>query len=136
MSQPPAPVRRPPLQVAVVALVALEAGMLLGVAVFYVVGIARGAASDVVVAAFTAALAVVVGGALGVFARGLWGGRRWSRAPVVTWNLLVGFSVLSSGGWRTPVGLGVLVVAVVVLVAVLSPTVTRATSSAANPPVT
>lgn len=136
MSQPPAPVRRPAVQVAVVGLVALEAGMLLGVAGFYVVGILRGAASDTGVAAFTAALAVVVGGALGVFARGLWAGRRWSRAPVVTWNLLVGFSVLSSGAWRTPVGAGVLVLAVVVLAAVLSPPVTRATSSGADPPVT
>lgn len=127
---------RPALVAALVAAVALEAGLLVGVAAFYLVGIARRGATDVPAAAATAGLALVLAAALGLFARGLWAGRRWARAPIVTWNLLVIASLLSTGGWRTGLGVVVLVGSAAVVVGVLSPAVTRATASTQDPPVT
>lgn len=130
------PARRPVLLVVLTAAVALEAGLLVGVAVFYVVGLAAGRATDAVVAGTTAGLALLIAGALGLFARGLWARRRWARAPVVTWNILVALSVASSGAVRTPLGAALLVLAVLVVAGLLAPSVSRATSGTAEPPVT
>jgi len=127
---------RPLVLVALVGAVLLEAGLLAGLAGFYVVGTLGGRATDVPVAVATAALALVLAGALGLFARGLWARRRWARAPLITWNLLVVLSLVSSGGWRTPFGLVVLVASVAVVVGLFSPAVTRATTPHADPPVT
>lgn len=128
--------RRPLLLVALTTAVALEAGLLVGVAVFYVVGLAAGRATDAVVAGTTAGLALLLAGALGLFARGLWARRRWARAPIITWNVLVALSVTSSGAVRTPLGAALAVLAVLVVAGLLAPTVTRATGGTADPPVT
>jgi hypothetical protein len=127
---------RPPLLVAVVAAVALEAGLLLGVAGFYAVGLVAGRASDAVAAGATAGLAVLLGLALGFFARALWRGRRWARGPVMTWQLLVLLSLGTTGAWRSPVGAAAVLVALVAGGCLLAPSVVRATTSTAEPPVT
>jgi hypothetical protein len=129
-------VRRPPLLVAVVAAVALEAGLLVGVAAFYLVLALGPDADEPGAAAATAALAALIGGFLILCARGLWRGRRWARGPVVTWQLLqlaVAVPALTGPGW--PVGAVLVGASLLAGVGLLTPQVTRATASTADPPV-
>ena len=131
------PARRPPLLVAVVVLVALEAALLLGVAAVYAVRAVAGLADPLLVALVTAALAVVIGGFLLLASRGLWRGRRWARAPVVTWQLLqLAVSVQAVGGGARWGGGVLLAASVAVLAGLFTPAVVRATASTADPPVT
>lgn len=127
---------RPILLVVVVALVALEAGLLLGLAgVSLLTGVTGDGPPGLTLA--TAALAAIIAGFLGLSARGLWLGRRWARGPVLTWQLLqaaVSASELArAGGWVAAV---LIALSAVVVAGLLSPAVTRATASTADPPVT
>ena len=134
MERPPS---RPRLLLAVVVLVALEATLLLGVAAVYVARTVLRVAEEPNVALVTAALAVVIGGFLGFAVLGLWRGRRWARAPVVTWQLLqLAVSAQALSGAIEWGGAAVVVVSLVVLAALFTPAVVRATASTADPPVT
>jgi uncharacterized membrane protein len=127
---------RPPLLVAVVAGVCLEAGLLLGVAVFYLVGTVEGRATDPGAAGGTAGLAALLAGFLVLCARALWRGRRWPRGPVMTWQLLTALAVLTTGAAGSSLGVVVVAVALGVAAGLLTPSVVRSTTSPAEPPVT
>lgn len=126
---------KPPLLVTVVAGVCLEAGLLLGVVVFYAAGTLAGRATDAGAAGATAGLAALLAGFLGLCARALWQGRRWARGPVMTWQLLTVLAVVTTGGFRTVLGGAVLAVAVTVGGGLLARSVIRTTTSPADPPV-
>jgi hypothetical protein len=136
--QPPEPARRarPPLLVAVIAGVALEAGLMLGVAAYYVAGVTRQAATDAGAALGAAALIVALGAFLLVCAWALWRGRRWARGPVMTWQLLQILALATTGGLGTWWGWVVVLLAAAVAGGLLAPPVVRATTSKAEPPVT
>ena len=102
------------LALLVAVLVGLEALLLLAGAVFLVVeGLSADQESPA--AAFAlAAVAVTVGVGLAVCARGVAGGLRWTRGPVLTWQLLqagVGMPVSTT---RPLIGVPLLAVAIVV----------------------
>jgi hypothetical protein len=132
----PAP-SRPPLLLVVIAVVVLEAALLLVVAGVYVARVLSGVSGEPGVAFVTAVLAAVIGGFLVFASRGLWRGRRWARAPIVTWQLLqiaVAAPAVAGPVWWG--GAALVVAGVVVLVALLTPAVVKATASTADPPVT
>lgn len=114
-----------------VAVTAVESLLLLGIAVYYLAGLLDGTASDVAGAAVTLALAVLAGALLLLCARQLLRGRRWARAPVLTWQLLQAFvaapTVDSERAW---IGWPLLVASVVVIVGLFVPAVVRATTTA------
>ncbi|SDQ08633.1 hypothetical protein [Quadrisphaera sp. DSM 44207] len=121
---------------AVVAAVALEALLLLGVVVLYAVELLGAGAVDAAGATATAALAGAAGLGLGACARGLLAGRRWARAPVLTWQLLqaaVAVPLLAGPWWWA--GAGLLVLAVVAGVGLFAPSVVAATTAPQPPPV-
>jgi hypothetical protein len=135
----PAPARRarPPLLVVVVAGVALEAGLLLGVAGYYVAGVTRRAATDAGAALGAAALIAGLGGFLLVCGWALWQGRRWARGPVMTWQLLQILALATTGGVRTWWGWAVATLAAAIGAGLVMPPVVRATTTGrAEPPVT
>ncbi|MDP9397563.1 MAG: hypothetical protein M3P96_06935 [Actinomycetota bacterium] len=70
-------------------LVALQGAGLLGIAAYYLVGVAVGRASEQRGALVSAALALLAGLALLLVARGLGRARRWARAPALLAQLLV-----------------------------------------------
>ena len=114
-----------PLLVAV-GLLALQGASFVGYAFVVLVQAVRGDRTTVLGAVLLAVLLVAWGGCLGLAARGLWDGRRWARSPVVVTELLllaVGIPLAQGAG--RPAGIVLVVVAVVVLAAVLSPPVTR-----------
>ncbi len=76
----------PALLVAAGAVV-LEVLALAGVVVLYAVELVGGAARDAVGASATAALAAALAVGLALCVRFLLAGRRWARAPLVTWQL-------------------------------------------------
>ncbi|WP_146211095.1 hypothetical protein [Quadrisphaera granulorum] len=78
---------RPPALVAAVSVVVVEVLALLGVLALYGVELLRGAAADAVGATATAALAAALATGLTLCARALLTGRRWARAPLLTWQL-------------------------------------------------
>jgi len=126
----------PPALVAAVAGVGLEALVLLGVGTLYLVELVRSGTTDVVFAGLTVALAVAAGVGLAVCARGLARHRRWARAPVVTWQLLQSAAVAPAlGGPFRPGAIALLAVAAVVVVALFTPAVVRATSGLEPPAV-
>lgn len=119
--------------IAVVAVAAAEALLLLGIAVYYLAGLLDGAATDTAGAAVTGALAVLVGAFLLLCARQLLLGRRWARAPVLTWQLLQAFVAAPTiGGERAWIGWPLLVASLVVLVGLFVPAVMRATTTTAE----
>lgn len=123
--------------VAVVAAVALEALLLVAVAVFFAVEVVVARPSDPVLASAVAALALLVGVFLAACARALWFRRRWARAPVVTWQLLTLFAVLPSvlgASWWA--ALVLLVLCVVAGAGLLTPKVVAETTARGRPPVT
>ena len=84
------------LDVAVVA-VLTEVTALVGLALWWVVEMARGQASALGVALFLVVFALGVAAVLLGSVRALRRGRRWARGPVMTWQLLQGataFAVL------------------------------------------
>ena len=104
------------LALLVAGLVGIEALLLLAGAgvLLFEVATSDGSAATVMMAA----LAAVVGVGLGFCARGVAQGRRWTRGPVLTWQLLqagVGMPLSTSGAWWA----GVPLLAAAVLVGVL-----------------
>jgi hypothetical protein len=118
----------------VCVLVLLEAALLVGVGIAFGAELVRGA-SVPGAAAFLLAFMLGVAAVLVASSRGLWRGRRWSRSPVLTWQLLL---VVLAFGWIEVeptwwAGL-VLVVAVVVGVGLVLPSVVAATTGTSAPP--
>lgn len=103
-------------------LILVEAAVLTGFAVFYLVAVATGNESSSVVATLvSAALILATAAGLVLVARGLRAERRWARAPAVTWQIVqvpVGIGLVQSGRWY--LGLPVVVMALVVVGAILS----------------
>ena len=111
----------PRLRVLAGALVAVEALVLVGLAVFLVVETFVATAAEPGGAVALAALTLVAGAGLGACAYGLVRGQGWTRAPVVTWQVLqagVALPLLRTDAW--PVGIPLLAAAVVVLALLLS----------------
>lgn len=114
-----------PLLVAV-GLLVLQGACFAGYALVVLVQAVRGDRTTLLGAALLALLLVAWGAGLALAARGLWAGRRWARSPVVVTELLllaVGIPLAQGAG--RPAGIVLVVVAVAVLAAVLSPPVTR-----------
>jgi hypothetical protein len=104
------------LRLLVAALVAAEALVLVGLAVFLVVETVVSTAAEPGGAVALAALALLFGVGLGVCAYGLFRGLGWSRAPVVTWQLLqAGVAMPLSASERWYIGIPLLAASVVVL---------------------
>jgi hypothetical protein len=118
---------RPRLLAVVCLLVLFEAAGLAGVGIAFGAELVRGT-SVPGAAAFLAAFMLGAAAVLVVSARGLWRGRRWSRSPVLTGQLLL---VVLALGWLgvalTWWGFLVLVVALVVGVGLVLPPVVAAT---------
>jgi len=118
---------RPRLLLLACAAVLVEAALLVAAAVVGVVALVSGGDAGPVV--FLVALALGAATLLVSAARGLWHGRRWGRAPVLTAQA---FLVVTAAAWwsvdggATALALGL--VALVVVVAVLSPRVVAVTS--------
>jgi hypothetical protein len=115
--------------VVVCALVLLQAGLLVGLAVAWVVGLVRGGSQLPGATVFLVLFAAGVAAVLALAARGLWAGRRWARSPVMTWQVLL---VVMSAGWlgvETALWtVGVLVSALVVAAGLLLPAVVAVTA--------
>jgi hypothetical protein len=128
---------RTPVLVAVVGAVALEAGLLLGVTVFYAARLLGQGAAEAGAATATSLLSALVGAFLLLCARGLWQGRRWARAPVVTWQLLqLTVALPAATGPRWWLGAGLVLLSVVAAGGLFVPSVVRQTTGRAEPPVT
>jgi hypothetical protein len=105
----------------VAALVAVEAVILVGLAVFLAVETATSTATEPGGALALAALSLLLGLALGACAYGLYRGMGWSRAPVVTWQLLqAGVAMPLSASARWYVGIPLLALSVITLVLTLT----------------
>jgi len=120
--------------VVVCVLVLLEAALLVGVGIAFGAELVRGA-SVPGAAAFLLAFMLGVAAVLVASVRGLSRGRRWSRSPVLTWQLLL---VVLALGWLSVeptwwAGL-VLAAAVVVGVGLVLPSVVAVTTGTAAPP--
>ena len=115
------------LRLLVAGLVLLESAVLIGAAVILVVAALASAQSarplpTGVQAALVAlaAIAIIVGGGLAFCARGVTRGLRWTRGPVLTWQLLqagVGMPLSTTGAWWAGVPLLAVSVVVGVLIA-------------------
>lgn len=99
----------------------LQALVLLGFVVFYLVELAAGASDSPSRVITSAVLILVFAVGLGVLARFLWERRRQARTPAVVWNVLllpVGWTLAGSGqpavGWAVIGGALVALVTVVV----------------------
>lgn len=126
--------RRPRALVVVCLLVLVEAAALAGLAAAFVVDLARGAELPGPTA-FLAVFLLTVAAVLVLAARALAHGRRWARSPVLTWQLLL---LVMAVGWfsaePSPWAAGVVVVALMVGVGLLLPTVVAATTAPRTPP--
>jgi hypothetical protein len=114
------PERSGRLRALVAALVAVEAALLLAAAVVLLVASARSGQKNAGELIALAAIAIAVGLGLALCARGVLGGLRWTRAPVLTWQLLqaaVGMPVSTTSSWWAGVPLLALAVVVGVLIA-------------------
>ena len=87
---PAAPVTRPPAVAGAALLLLGEALALLAGALWGVVVMATGSATDVGIAAAVVVFALLLCAAVLASARGLWRGRRAARAPAVGWQVLQG----------------------------------------------
>jgi hypothetical protein len=115
---------RDPLRVLVAALVGVEAALLLVAAGFLVFRATTSDQESPLELISLAAIALAVGAGLAWCARGVLAGLRWTRGPVLTWQLLqaaVGAPLCSMGSWR--VGVPLLAVAVVAGVLIAGPRV-------------
>lgn len=123
------PTARPPALLLVCALVILQAAALAGLGGVWVIELVRGRAQVLGATAFLVLFAVGIAAVLVAGARALWSGRRWARAPVFTWQLLLAVMAI---GWltaeATPWAFGLLASALVVAGALLTPRVVAATS--------
>ena len=123
---------RPPGLRVVAAGVGIEAVLLVGAAVMIGIEVMRGASNSVAVSVFLVLFFLGLAWLLVGSCRALWAGRRGGRAPIVVWQImqgLVGVSLLTAGAaWAVLAGLGLLLVAVAVLVAVMTRRVVESTS--------
>lgn len=121
---------------AVVIAVLVEAALLVAVGVFFLVELVVAEPTSTASALAIAALALLLGGCLGLCARGLRAGRRWARAPVMTWQLLLLLAVvptlLHDRGWAAA---GITALSLVTAVGLLLPSVVAATTERGDPPV-
>src|SRR5690606_32488483 len=99
-------------------LVLLEALVLVGFAVAWIVSLVRGTAAYPQAVAGLAVFALLVAGLLWSCARGVLAAKAWTRAPVVTFQLLLGIMGAEWVRGDAPL-LGILAVVVAVLVVVL-----------------
>ena len=114
--------------------------MLLGVVVLYAVELVVAEAADPRGAVATAVLAGLVGIGLALAARGLLAGRRWARAPILTWQLVQVLAVampLLRGGAPLAGGIGavLLVLGLVAGGGLFLRSVVAATTDQQSPPV-
>lgn len=110
-----------PLARVAAVITGLQALVLLGFVVFYLVELAAGASDNGARVVTSAILMLVFAAALGVLARFLWQRARQARTPTIVWDVLllpVGWSLAQSGhgeiGWPL---MGVAAAAVVAVVA-------------------
>lgn len=95
-------------QLLAAVLVAVQGSVVLAFAVYYVIGAPRAFSTFNVLA--SAAMFVLAGAGLLWVARGLQHGRRWARAPALTWQILclpVAYGLMQSGRWYIGVPLAV-----------------------------
>jgi len=110
-------------------LVLLEAVAFVGLAVAWLVDLALNGAEIPGAVVFLAVFCLGVAALLVACARGLWNHRRWARSPVVTWQVML--VVLGLGWLRVDPSVwavAVVVVALVVGVGLLLPSVVAATT--------
>ena len=103
------------LRLLVAALVAVEAALLIVAAVLLVVNAVTSDSGNPAALISLAAIALLIGVGLAFCVRGVLGGLRWTRGPVLTWQLLqagVGMPLSTSGAWWA--GAPLLAVSVVV----------------------
>jgi len=97
--------------------------------------VVRGAATMPAASLFLAAFGIGIALLLLLAARGLWRGRRWARSPVITWQILL---VVLSLGWLgadpSVWAVAVLVVATLVGVGLLLPSVVAVTTPPRDAP--
>lgn len=96
--------------------------VLAGFAVAWLVGLARGSAEYPQAVVGLAVVALVAGGILALAARGVRREAAWTRAPVITFQLLLGIMGIEwIRGDAAAIGAAAVVVAVLVTVALLRP---------------
>lgn len=118
----PQPVRAPASLLVAFVLLVLEAGALAALGVGLAGDVLTGAAAAVGTSAALAVFYLAVAAGLVAAGRALLRGRRWARAPVVTWQLLQGASALAVGSLFAPwVVVALLAAAVGVVAGVLWP---------------
>jgi len=101
-------------------LVLIEAVVLVGMAVVFVVDVVRGVPDLLAVlalAVFFVGFALMLAGSV----RALWRGQRWGRGPLVTWQVLQAASVLTLTGVPTALVVVAVLVAVASVLGVLWP---------------
>jgi hypothetical protein len=127
--------RRPAVLLVVCLLVTVEAAAFLGLAVAWTADVVRGAATMPAASLFLAAFGAGVALFLLLAARGLWRGRRWARSPVIMWQVLL---VVLAVGWLqaepTAWAVVVLVVAALIGVGLVLPSVVATTARHPDPP--
>lgn len=97
-------------------LTGMQALLLAGFAVYYVVELVLGEGSDATRVLMSALLILVAAAGLGALGRGWLGAATWPRTPTLVWNAIllpIGLSLIQ--GDRVAVGWVVIVVAVVVI---------------------
>jgi hypothetical protein len=117
------------LRLLVAALVALESVLLVAAAVALLVNAVTADRDNPAALIALAAIALFVGAALAICARGVMRGLRWTRGPVLTWQLLqagVAMPLSTSGAWWA--GAPLLAVSVVVGVLIVGRHVITETS--------
>jgi hypothetical protein len=123
------PSGRPAVLALVCVLVVVQAGLLIGLAAAWGIGLVQGESRLPAATVFLVLFALGVAAVLVLGARGLWAGRRWARSPVMTWQVLL---VVLSIGWLrvevAPWAVGVLVSALAVAVGLVLPRVVAATA--------
>jgi hypothetical protein len=120
---------------AVCLLVLVQAALLVGLGGAWIADLLRGASQLPGATVFLVLFALGIAAALIFAVRALWHGRRWGRAPVITWQLLL--AVMAIGWLGAEVAFWaalVLASTVVVVVGLLLPAVLAATSARAHQP--
>ena len=111
-----------------VALVLVEAAVLVAAALWLLLSVVRGAASSASAGVGVGLFALAMAAILVLAARAVTAGRRGGRAPVLTWQLLQAATAASLLGAGPPVATaagGALAVAVLVAVLLLGPSTAR-----------
>lgn len=119
---------------AIVIAAGIEAAALFAGALLLTVALIGGFTDDTSMAVFV----LVFGGGMGVLItlmiRNLVRGKRWARGPLITWQLFqlaVAFPLMQGS---TPlIGVGLLILAVIVTIAMFTPGVLRATTDRGGP---